>query len=125
MNVEKHGFPMRLSVEQVTSPLADGFFRKGHYEPVTPTPEQIALHARAVEAVKEMGENPYVYIGGYDWDFDVKPLETERWVHDETEEEWLARYEAAKAAGELPEKPHRTPFAQAIFDQVLRMEGKA
>lgn len=123
MNVEKRGMKMWLSEEQEA--VSSGFRRKGHYETVTPTPEQIALHARAVEAVKEIEENPYVYIGGYDWDIDVKPLETKRWVFDETNEEWLARYEAAKAAGELPEKPHRTPFAQAIFDQVIRMEGKA
>lgn len=122
MKVEKRGFQTRLPPEQVLGAIGDHFIRKGHYEPVTPTPEQIAAHARAVDLVEEFYENPYIRVMGYDWEIDVEPLETKRWVHDETEDEWLARYEAAKAAGELT-PPARTPLQQALLGQVFHMYG--
>ena len=69
-----------------------GFSRRGHTERVEPTPEQVNAHQRAVELIAEAEANPYVRISGYDVDFGVEPLETERWVHDETEEQWLQRF---------------------------------
>lgn len=123
MNVEKRGFNVRIpDPDPYYAIFSTGFLRKGHYEPVTPTPEQVEQHRRAEEVVKEIEENPYVRTMGYDWEIDVAPLETQRWVHDETEAEWLARFRAAEASGDLPESPHaRTPIQKAIFDHVFRL----
>lgn len=92
---QRMGLVQRVSEEMLAS--SEGFRQLGHYETVTPTPEQIAQHARAQELVREIEENPYVYIGGYDdYEVSVEPLQTRRWVFDETNEEWLERWRASK-----------------------------
>ena len=92
-----------------------GFHRRGHYEPLTPTPEQVAQHARASELIAELEANPYVCIGGYDSEFSVEPLQTERWVADETHEEWMARWREHRATNPN-EQPPANPFHSLIAD---------
>lgn len=87
--VRKNSITMLVSEEQAA--MRYGFNQRGHYEPVTPAPEQIAQHARAVEIIKEFETNPYLW-AGYDGEVDVQPLGTQRWVPDETHEEWMARW---------------------------------
>ncbi|KTS90658.1 hypothetical protein NS183_07670 [Microbacterium testaceum] len=93
--------PIRLAVTLPVSEemLAEreGFSRRGHLEPVTPDPEQIALHRRAEELVAEIESNPYVDISGYDWELNVAPLPTDRWVWDESHEEYMERWRAARS----------------------------
>ena len=101
--VQKRGF--RFHVGEEMQAHLDGFPRKGHLEPVTPTPEQIAQHARAKAALKELESNPYISLGRMEDEPTLEPLKTERWVADETTEEWLERYRAAKAAGEPMQNP--------------------
>lgn len=69
-----------------------GFPQKGHRESVEPTEADRAQHDRAAAAVKEINENRYISITGYDYDIELLPLETERWVADETDEEYVARW---------------------------------
>ena len=76
--------------------MSEGFEQRGHYEPVTPTPEQVAAHKRALEIVAELQTNPYILLGMRDEDPTVDDLVTERWVPDETDEEWLTRWRESK-----------------------------
>lgn len=85
-----------------------GFRRLGHMEPVTPTPEQVAAHARAEELLREVEENPYIYVDGYDGGLVIEPLQTERWVFDETDDEWMTRWREHRAAHPDEEPPQRS-----------------
>ncbi|MDL5351179.1 hypothetical protein [Microbacterium sp. zg-YB36] len=114
--VQKRGY--RVSVSEEMLAMMSGFPRKGHYEPVTPTPEQVAQHARAKAVLEELEVNPYLYVGRMEEDITLEPLETERWVPDETTEEWLERYRAARAAGEPMESPF-TSMANSLAQRVL------
>ena len=91
MTIKKYGYrlPVNLEVLALADPGAPE--QKGHYEPVTPTEEQIAQHARAKAALEEIEENPYIEWPRMDDDIEVRPLETERWVPDETHEEYMER----------------------------------
>lgn len=84
------------------------FRQLGHMEPVTPTPEQVAQHARAVELLREIDENPYIWLGSRDDDPYVEELTTERWVADETDEQWMARWREHRAAHPDEEPPQRS-----------------
>jgi len=95
-----------------------GFERKGHYEPVEPTDEEVKAHARAAEAIRELNENPYIQISGYDYDIELRPLETRRWVPDETDEEFTARWVAAGRP-----RPLDDTLNAAIHDGLRRAFG--
>lgn len=101
--IQKRGY--RIPISEEMQAYADGFPRKGHLEPVTPTPEQVAQHARAKAALEELEVNPYIHLGRMEDEPTLEPLVTERWVPDETAEEWLERYRAAKAAGDPMQNP--------------------
>lgn len=109
--ISRNTVTMRVSEEWVA--MEHGFSQLGHHEPVTPTAEQIAQHARAVELVAEIESNPYVRLGGYDYELDVEPLTTERWVADETHEEWMTRWREHRAT-HPDEKPPRSPLDRMI-----------
>lgn len=87
--VTKHGVTFNISEELYA--LESGFHRKGHWENVTPTPEQKAAHRRAKQLIKDLKANPYIHFNGED-EIQVEQLETERWVADETTAEWLNRF---------------------------------
>lgn len=93
MNVEKRGFRMPFNLELEATLIADAPRRKSHYDPVTPTEEQIAQHARAKAALEENEENPYIMQGRED-DPHLLDLTTERLVFDETHEEYMERLRA-------------------------------
>lgn len=107
MKFNRNGVIIRVSEQEMA--MRYGFRQLGHMEPVTPTPEQVAQHARAEELLRELDKNPYVYIGGYDTDISVEPLTTERWVADETDDEWMTRWREHRAA-HPDEEPPRSPF---------------
>lgn len=92
-DIAKNSITLRVSEDMLAH--TSGFEKRGHYETVEPTPEQIAEHARATELVRELNENQYLDISGYDYDITVRPLETERWVADETDAEFIGRWKAA------------------------------
>lgn len=91
MNIEKRGFrmPFNLELEAMVTPGAPE--RKSHYEPVTPTEEQIAQHARAKAALEELEENPYIMWETREGGAYLRDLETRRLVFDEAHEEYMAR----------------------------------
>ena len=113
MNVHKRGYRIAVTEEELLMAHMAGFEQKGHYEPVEPTVIQVAQHARAKAALEELENNPYIEILGYDWDVSLKPLETKRWVADETTEEWLARWRAHRAA-DPNHKPQPSVFQEAL-----------
>lgn len=110
--IQKRGY--RIPISEEMQAYADGFPRKGHLEPVTPTPEQVAQHARAKAALEELEVNPYISLGRMEDEPTLEPLETERWVPDETTEEWLERYRAAKAAGEPTPKTWQDDLLESV-----------
>lgn len=91
--LNRNSITMRVSEDWLAH--TSGFQRRGHFEPVKPTPEQVAEHKRATDLLRELNENQYLDISGYDYDITVRPLETERWVADETDAEFIARWKAA------------------------------
>lgn len=107
----KQGAVHKVSEESVA--LMHGFHQLGHLEPVTPSPEQVAQHARAVEIAAEVEANPYLFIDGHDGYLKVEPLVTERWVADETHEEWMERWRQHRAANP-DERPAASPLEQMI-----------
>lgn len=111
LDVYRNSVVMRVSEQEMA--MHYGFRQLGHREPVTPTPEQVAQHARAVELLREIDENPYVYVGGYDMDISVEPLEAERWVADETDDEWITRWREHRAA-----HPDEEPRQRSWIDQM-------
>lgn len=115
--VRKIGHTAFISEEEMA--MRHGFHRRGHAEHVTPTKEQIAQHARAVSVMAEVEANPYIRLGGYDYEFDVIPLTTERWVYDETSEEWMARWREHRAQGPGGE-PKGTSLAEILFESLRR-----
>lgn len=93
MNVEKRGFKMPISLEVYAAFESGAPKRKSHYEPVTPTEEQVAQHARARAALEELEGNPYIMQGREDDPY-LLDLETRCLVFDETHEEYLERLRA-------------------------------
>lgn len=73
----------------------EGFERLGHYEEIIPDDDASAKHKRAQELLGELLANEYFEWG--DEDFWIKPIETQRWVFDETFEEWLQRWRDSKS----------------------------
>ena len=112
MSIQRNSVVIRVSEQEMA--MHYRFRQLGHMESVTPTPEQVAQHARAVELLRELDENPYVYVGGFDYDMSVEPLETERWVPDETEEQWMTRWREHRAAHPNEEPP------DTLADQMWR-----
>lgn len=113
--IVKHPITYRVSEEMAAVSL--GFSRLGHYEPVEVTDEQKAAHARALELVEEVEDNPYVHLDGYDADLRVDDLVTERWVPDETDEEWLRRFREWRAAN--PDAQSKLPWPQSMLADVF------
>ena len=111
---------VQIPVSEESTALRFGFHRRGHHEPVTPTPEQGAQHARAAELLAEIEANPYVRVEGYDLDFGVEPLVTERWVFDETHDEWMTRWRAWRR--ENPDaEPETSPLQQMVAGLFARL----
>lgn len=103
----RNSVTVRISEQEMA--MRYGFRQLGHMEPVAPTLDQIHQHTRAVFLRAEIQTNPYLYIDGYDSDVSVLPLETERWVADETDEQWMARWREHRAT-HPDEEPPRSPF---------------
>jgi hypothetical protein len=99
--------------EEMAAQMA-GFHRRGHLEPVTPSAEQVAQHTRAAELIREVENNPFVDIT-HDG-LTLCELETERWVVDETAEEYVARWREARDTWvrPVPLGPFRESFTRAI-----------
>lgn len=91
MTIKKRGFRISIPLEVEAAFTPGAPRRKSHYEPVTPTEEQIAQHARAKLALEELEENPYVSWPRMDDEIRINELATERLVFDETHEEYMAR----------------------------------
>ena len=75
----------------------DSFPRKGHveYDEITEGDKAQWAMEEAALAVLENSR----WVDFYEFDYAMRPLERKRWVPDETVEEYLIRYRAAKAAG--------------------------
>lgn len=94
------------------------FPRKGHLEETPLTDEDRAEHARAVAAYEEVMSNPWITLTGYDYEFEVDPLEPRKqFVSEETREEHMARWIAAG-------RPMSNPFRDAVDKQMLEVFGK-
>lgn len=94
MDLHKNEFTFRVSEDMML--MSSGFPRKGHIEEIPLTDEDRAAHARAVLAYEEVMSNPWINLSGYDYEFDVRPLEPgTTFVAEETDEEHMARWVAA------------------------------
>lgn len=92
-DVYKNSVVVRLSEEMVAH--LEGFKQRGRYETVPLTDEDIAAHARAVNAISELESNRWASRGYDGWD--IEPLEPQMaFIPEETTEEWLARWRASK-----------------------------
>lgn len=116
--ITKRGFTMRVSEEMMLA--TSGFPQKGHWEEVPLTDEDRAAHARAVAAYEEVMSNPWIELSGYEYDFEVRPLEPRRvFVAEESDEEHMARWVAAG-------RPVRNPLQEAVergLANIMRAEG--
>lgn len=108
--IYKNAVAVRISEDEMA--FRYRFARRGHIEQVTPAPEDIAKHQRAKELLAELEQNPYISLDGYDADLRVTELETQRWVPDETREQWLARFREWRAAN--PEAPEPDPWQSMV-----------
>ena len=95
--IVKHSFTFHLSEEYMAA--MDGFPQKGHVEKLEITEADRLAHKRARKALKELESSEWVYADELP---ELLPLKREKWVPDETAEEWLARYREAKASGWQP-----------------------
>lgn len=118
-----HSNSVVISVSEQEMAMRYGFRQLYHMEPVTPTPEQVAAHARAEELLREVEENPYIFVDGYDGDLVLEPLQTERWVFDETDEEWMTSWREHRAAYPDEEPPQRSWIDQMAARIVLHRPG--
>lgn len=93
-DLNQNAVAIRVSEDMML--MSSGFPRKGHTEVIPLTDEDRAEHARAVLAYEECMSNPWINLGGYDYEFDVRPLEPRTtFVAEETDEEHMARWVAA------------------------------
>lgn len=120
--IHKRGYRIAVTEEEMLAAHFSGFEQKGHYEPVTPTPEQVAQHARAKAALEELESNPYIS-HGFDDDPQLLPLKTERWVADETTEEYLERWRKERATYTPPPSPFDN-LAATMLRAALGSTGK-
>lgn len=104
--IEKRGYTFKVSEFETLIWMAN-YPKKGRMEKIPLTDEDRAAHARAKAALEELEGNPWVY-HGYEPD-ELKPLEEQtRFIPEETDDEWLARW---KADG-MPVNP--SPFANIL-----------
>lgn len=94
--------------------MASWFPMKGHSEEIPLTEEDRAAHARAVLAYEECMSNPWINLSGYDYEFEVMPLEPrKRFIPEEIDAEHMARWMAAG-------RPMRNPVNDMLNAAILR-----
>lgn len=114
VDLNKNIFTFRVSDEMM---LHQSWFpQKGHIETIPLTDEDREAHTRAVAAYEEVMSNPWIELGGYDYEFEVRPLEPRtRFVAEETDEEHMARWIAAG-------RPMRNPIREALNRGIKTMQ---
>ncbi|MDQ0726828.1 hypothetical protein [Microbacterium sp. W4I20] len=109
-DLNRNGFTFRVSEEMML--MNSWFPRKGHVEEIPLTDEDRDAHARAVLAHEECISNPWINLSGYDYEFDVLPLDPRKeFVAEETSEEHMARWIAAG-------RPMRNPLRDMLDAQM-------
>lgn len=106
MKIEKQGYTFKVSEFETLVWMAN-YPKRGYTETIPLTDEDYAAHERAKAALAELDTNPWVY-GGYE-PHELMPLEEKRrFIPEETDDEWLARW---KQDG-MPMNP--SPFANIL-----------
>lgn len=115
MNIDpyRNGFTFRISEEMM---LHNSWFpKKGHIEEIPLTEGDRAAHARATLAHEECMSNPWINLSGYDYEFDVIPLEPRKtFVAEETDEEHMARWITAG-------RPACNPLSEMVEKSIAAM----
>jgi hypothetical protein len=115
--------PTKFGVTFPVSPeweLAVSHFpKRGHLETIPLTREDREAHARARAAYEECMSNPWIELSGYEYEFEVRPLQPRQvFVAEETDEEHMQRWIDAGC-------PVTNPLADAIDRSILDSMSRA